>query len=183
VHAWLGAATDPVIAGGLEEIYSAVSRAVAQRGPVCWSSGRCCHFEKAGHRLYVTGLEAAYALTRATGAARPGTDRLASARAGGGCPFQSDNLCTIHAIKPLGCRVYFCDASAQEWQRELSERMLGEIRGLHDRQRIDYRYAEWRWLLESMAPFLEWPSPPVAGASEGIASVLALPVLRAREAS
>jgi len=56
-------------------------------------------------------------------------------------------LCGVHAIKPLGCRVYFCDRSAQTWQHDLSERLLGMIRELHQRHAIEYRYGEWRQML------------------------------------
>jgi hypothetical protein len=47
--------------------------------------------------------------------------------------------------------VYFCDRSAEEWQRELTERALAMVRGIHDRHGIEYRYAEWRGLLEVIA--------------------------------
>jgi Fe-S-cluster containining protein len=63
------------------------------------------------------------------------------------CPFQVSNLCSVHSIKPLGCRVYFCDRSAQQWQQELSERSLQEIRAIHDEHGIPYRYGEWRSML------------------------------------
>src|SRR5262249_48817981 len=69
-------------------------------------------------------------------------DSLSVALARGGCPFQLANLCGVHAIKPLGCRVYFCDRSAQRWQQELSESMLAQIRATHARHAIAYRCAE-----------------------------------------
>ena len=52
----------PDIAHALERIYASVAQEITARAPACWASGRCCNFAKAGHRLYVTGLEAAYAL-------------------------------------------------------------------------------------------------------------------------
>jgi hypothetical protein len=58
----------------------------------------------------------------------------------------------VHAIRPLGCRIYFCDRSAQDWQHELSERLIADIRGLHDRHGVEYRYAEWRGLLAAFLP-------------------------------
>jgi Fe-S-cluster containining protein len=67
------------------------------------------------------------------------------------CPFLARNVCTVHAIKPLGCRVYFCDRSAQQWQENLSESALADIRTIHDRFAIPYRYAEWRELLAHLA--------------------------------
>jgi Fe-S-cluster containining protein len=76
---------------------------------------------------------------------------LAAAVQSGGCPFQVKNLCGIHAIKPLGCRVYFCDRSAQRWQEELSEAMLERVRSLHNRHGVEYRYGEWRQMLSAFA--------------------------------
>lgn len=146
-HRWLAAAKDPAIAAELEAIYEYTAAAIESRGPACWASGRCCNFEAAGHRLYTTGLEAAYALARLSPDSPLTHESLASARARGGCPFQVANLCGIHTIKPLGCRVYFCDRSAQEWQQDLSERALARVRELHDRHGIDYRYGEWRGML------------------------------------
>jgi Fe-S-cluster containining protein len=76
---------------------------------------------------------------------------LDAARQSGGCPFQVRNLCGVHSIKPLGCRLYFCDKSAQQWQNDLSERLLARIRALHDEQGIEYRYGEWREMLARFA--------------------------------
>ena len=122
---------------------------VEARGPACWASGRCCSFEKAGHRLYVTGLEAAYTISRLQSPlSRAGTDE---ARARGDCPFLAQNLCGVHTIKPIGCRVYFCDRSAQGWQHDLSERALDMVKRLHEQHAIPYQYGEWRAMLEMIS--------------------------------
>jgi Fe-S-cluster containining protein len=154
---WLGALERSEIAAALEGVYADAASAIAARGPACWASGRCCNFEQHGHRLYVTGLEAAWCVAKLPEIA--GTRRenfgepklrllvLEDARQRGGCPFQMANLCGVHAIKPLGCRVYFCDRSAQEWQMELSERLIGRVRAIHDQFAIEYRYGEWRDML------------------------------------
>jgi len=144
---WLAAARDPEIARELERVFEATSAAIEARGPACWASGRCCNFDKTGHRLYVTGIEAAYALSRLPAERSIGSSDIERAVVGGGCPFQVANLCEIHALKPLGCRVYFCDRSAQQWQQELSELMLARIRALHERFKLPYAYGEWRELL------------------------------------
>lgn len=155
---WLQSVAIEGVAGAMEALYAEASSAIAQRGPVCWASGRCCNFEAHGHRLYVTGLEAAYTLARLPEIAGTRAENfperslrpiaLAQARSRGGCPFQLANLCGVHAIKPLGCRVYFCDASAQTWQHELSERLLAQVRAIHDQFAIEYRYGEWRDMLQ-----------------------------------
>lgn len=161
-ESWVAAVERPEVARELEGIYAKASAAIAERKPVCVQSGRCCHFEAYGHRLYVTGVEAAYTVSRVgkstTDAAEPATvvapislPVIGAARARGDCPYLEGNLCTVHGIKPLACRTYFCDATAQEWQRELLERLLGEIKSLHERHGIAYRYGEWRSMLEMFA--------------------------------
>lgn len=152
--AWLRQACEPAIAAALEGIYASVAREITERGPACWASGRCCNFEKAGHRLYTTGLEAAYTVARLGQLPKPRgltVPDVEHARASGGCPFQEANLCGVHTIRPLGCRVYFCDRSAQEWQHDLTERGMAHMRELHERHGIVYAYAEWRTLLEALA--------------------------------
>jgi Fe-S-cluster containining protein len=145
VHRWLAAAADPAVGAELEGVYGYVGAHVESRGPSCWASGRCCSFEKSGHLLYTTGLETAYTVSRVR--ATSPSHRLTVSRSHPGCPFQSANLCGVHAVRPLGCRVYFCDRSAQEWQRELSERAIAQVRAVHDRHGIEYRYGEWRSML------------------------------------
>lgn len=160
-------------------MYAETAAAIAERAPACWASGRCCNFERSGHLLYVTGLEAAYAVLRindssvqkpvdpAAGVvsgrerslAQLGTSPdspasavtlktlLGAAPERPGCPFQAANLCSVHSVKPLACRTYFCDRTALEWQGELSERMHARIRAVHDEWAVEYRYSEWRDLL------------------------------------
>lgn len=146
-QAWLTAARDARIAAELEAVYAYIAAAIESRGPACWASGRCCNFDAAGHRLYTTGLETAYMVARLEAPSRLSHETLAAALARGGCPFQTDNLCGVHLIKPLGCRVYFCDRSAQTWQQDLTERALSQVRAIHDRHALEYRYGEWRGML------------------------------------
>ena len=166
------AARDARVVARLEGIYARVGEEIAARGPACWASGRCCNFRTAGHDLFVTLLEAAYCVQRArvggedVSASDAGDRRVRlpqiearqidsrdgaltreaidAAAARGDCPYLRGNLCGAHGVKPLGCRVYFCDATAEEWQHALTERMLGEIRGLHVEFGIAYVYDEWR---------------------------------------
>lgn len=149
-RAWLAAATDPQISGELELVYQHIARAVDDRKPICTTSGRCCNFDAWGHRLYVTGLEAAYLFIRLH-ELRDSPLTIAdidAAREAGGCPFQKALLCSVHAIRPLGCRTYYCDDTAQQWQQDLTEAQLREIRAIHDRHGLDYQYGEWRGMLE-----------------------------------
>lgn len=129
----------------LEAVYLSVRDAVEARGPACWASGRCCNFRQAGHLLFVTGLETAYLWNRLS--APLTSDELTRAYQRGDCPFLLTNLCTVHALKPLGCRVYFCDQAAQDWQMQLSERSMEMIKRIHVEFDIEYRYGEWRQML------------------------------------
>lgn len=139
----------------MADVYADVQREIDSRGPACWTSGRCCNFERTGHRLYVTGVEVA--LTVLGLAQAPGGGGVALTRASlddalsrGGCPFQVGHLCGAHAHRPLGCRVYFCDRTAQQWQHDLCEDALARVKALHDAHAIPYRYGEWRAMLAEM---------------------------------
>jgi Fe-S-cluster containining protein len=148
-EAWIRLAGQACVRERLEAVYVMAREAIEARGPACWASGRCCNFEKTGHRLYCTGLEAAYTVVglRAMGRSEPSEAEIELARRDGGCPLQVANLCGAHEIKPMGCRVYFCDRRAQDWQHELSERLMNEIRRVHEEFEIEYVYGEWRSLL------------------------------------
>ena len=158
-RAWWRAAADPRIGGEIAALYGRLDREVARRGPRCDASGRCCHFESWGHRLYVTGLEIAWFLTRApdpapeaaVGTAASGGESgarslpvLAAAPARDGCPWQVAGCCTAHAVRPMGCRVFFCEPGSEDWQQDLYERMLGELRHIHTLHDLTWRYMEWR---------------------------------------
>lgn len=161
VRAWLDASTQGPALDQLESVYADLRTRTALRRPICRSSGRCCNFDAWGHRLYVTGLEAAYAWVRLERARRPTIEVITSARASGGCPFQSGTLCSIHEIKPLGCRVYFCDQTSDQWQQEVTEQMLARLRAVHESMGLGYIYAEWRELLEALAATpgaADWPT-------------------------
>lgn len=167
-RAWLAMAREARVVAAVEGIQAELMARIEARKPVCVASGRCCNFAKHGHLLFVTGLEAAVALTRiaerreagalAVGALAARTElrvvtlaQIGEAKHRGDCPFLDGTLCGVHWARPLGCRVYFCDETAQEWQHEQSEWMMDEVRRLHEREGIEYRYAEWRWLLEVLA--------------------------------
>jgi len=153
---WRAAAADSAVESGLLEIYGRIEAEVAARAPRCEASGRCCRFETHGHRLYVTALEIAWFLRRAppvppvTGSNAPRSEGaipltvLSGAPARDGCPWQVEQRCTAHGVRPMGCRVYFCEPGTEAWQHALYERMLDALGRLHERCGIPYRYLEWR---------------------------------------
>ncbi len=160
-EAWFAAAQLPGVDEGLRDIYQRMDDEIALRKPVCEASGRCCHFDAYGHRLYVTALEIAWMLRqRYAGEGEAPAEPLAAAdqhsfrlsgnfalpqvTSSGGCPFQRNKLCSVRDIRPLGCRAYFCDPTARDWQTDLYERYLLDLRAMHDAFMIEYRYLEWR---------------------------------------
>ena len=129
------------VAAAVGEVYATVAAAVDARRPACSASGECCHFDAYGHDLFVTPLELAAFVgqLRATPASQPG-----------GCPFQAGQLCGVHAIRPFGCRLFYCDPTATDWQHEMYERLHAELRQLHERLGVDYLYVEWRRALAAL---------------------------------
>ncbi len=139
----IAAAGDEALAGDLREFYESVDAAVAQRTPVCTNRGLCCNFQAYGHRLYVTAVELAY-FVRQVGAMRPpGTT--------GACPYQVGGLCTAREGRPLGCRIYYCDPTAQHWQNDEYERQLGRLKAIGEVHGVPYAYVEWLSALERIA--------------------------------
>jgi Fe-S-cluster containining protein len=139
----------------IRAIYADLAAAVDARRPVCSASGACCHFDAYGHRLYVTTLELA-AFVRDLQVQPTNTDR-------GGCPFQLDRLCNAHAARPFGCRIYYCDPTAQLWQQEQYELFHARIKALHETTGTPYFYVEWRAaLLSASGPATPLGSPTAA---------------------
>lgn len=151
---WFSAARRPEVDAALRDLYARVDQAVAARAPRCDASGRCCRFNSYDHLLYVTGLEVAWFLHAAKD--RPVDVGYAAEAAGvrlpvvsprawpDGCLWQVDGLCSAHLIRPLGCRIYFCEKGTEDWQSETYERFQAELRRLHERLGIPYAYLEWR---------------------------------------
>jgi Fe-S-cluster containining protein len=68
----------------------------------------------------------------------------------GGCPLQVGRLCGVHAIRPFGCRIFFCDPTATQWQQDQYEAFHGRIKSLHQRFNVPYFYVEWREALRAI---------------------------------
>jgi Fe-S-cluster containining protein len=145
---WREAAASGDAQATIDRLRAAIAEEVRRRRPLCVSSGRCCGFEAHGHRLYLTGLETAWTWSRLD--RRPTVTEVESAMSRGSCPFLAGG-CSVHGVRPPGCRIYFCDRDPAGWQSALAERCHHEIKALHDRLDVPYRYAEWRSLLMGFA--------------------------------
>jgi Fe-S-cluster containining protein len=69
---------------------------------------------------------------------------------GAGCPFQIFGLCGVHPIRPLGCRIFFCDPQTTRWQQEQYECFHARLKRLHDELAVPYLYMEWRSALRAL---------------------------------
>lgn len=129
----------PDLSDRVDALYAEVQAEIHARKPRCDVSGRCCQFEKFGHLLFVTTLElAAFDLQRSTlgpANALPDAD---------GCRYQKHGLCTAHPIRPFGCRIFFCDPAAEQWQQDQYEQFHTRLRAMHDELGVPYCYVEWR---------------------------------------
>ena len=143
-------------------VYAQLQEQMDTRRPKCDASGRCCRFDEFGHRLYVTTVELAAFVA--------GLE--SSERSGEACPFQVGGLCSVHAIRPFGCRVFFCDSTSDDWQHEQYERFHGDLKRLHEQLGVEYRYIEWREALKELGLDCEAASGPDKGKR------LSLPQLR-----
>lgn len=148
----LDAADRPEVSERVAEMYIQLQDRIDQRRPVCEMSGRCCRFEEYGHRLYVTTIELA-AFVRQLRRPIPISTS--------GCPFQAGKLCTVHTIRPFGCRVFFCDPTSQSWQQEQYEHFHARMKSLHEEFGVPYSYIEWRAALEAMGE-------PAGGLNSGL---------------
>jgi Fe-S-cluster containining protein len=138
-------------------LYADVQKEIDARRPLCVVSGRCCRFEEFGHRLFVTTMELA-AFVHDLGAMNAARER--APWDGTGCPFQSGKLCGVHAIRPFGCRMFFCDATATDWQNETYERFHARMKSLHEELGVPYVYVEWRQALKMLGlATAEAPTP------------------------
>jgi Fe-S-cluster containining protein len=128
----------PDVLAAVAELYGSVEAEIAKRRPLCVVSGRCCRFEEFGHRLYVTTMELAAFVQEYR--KKPVESRPTE----GGCPFQHERLCSVHRFRPMGCRMFFCDASSTEWQNEHYEKFHARLKRLHETLAVPYAYLEWR---------------------------------------
>lgn len=139
-------------------IYADLAAETLHRSPRCDASGRCCHFDAFGHRLYVTTAELATFLSdlgdvaTAPDLGSGGGVRLPilGEPPEPGCRFQVGGLCSVHTVRPFGCRIFFCDPTATDWMTDAYERYHARLRELHSAYEIPYRYVEWRAALREL---------------------------------
>jgi Fe-S-cluster containining protein len=152
------AARRPDVVDAVGRVYAQVQQEIDARRPICSASGRCCRFEEFGHRLFVTTMELAAFVAEL----QPSPARRWD---GTGCPFQLNKLCTVHTIRPFGCRMFFCDATSTLWQNQQYEHFHARLKRLHEEMDVPYLYVEWRDALRQLGLAAESEPTPVGGVS------------------
>jgi len=130
------AAGDAGFRDAMAAFYARLDAAIAARAPVCTNRGACCRFGDYGHNLFVSAVEVAYFLAAADAPLTAPPDRSF-------CSYQQGGRCTARAARPAGCRIYFCDTAAQDWQPRQSEAALRELAAIGERFGVPYVYLEW----------------------------------------
>ena len=119
----------------LKTLYKDLECDIVTLGLDCAGCGRCCHFEEFDHILFTTGLEYEYLLSVEKKMTPDSPDR---------CPYQVNEKCLARKGRPLGCRLFFCQAEKKS--EELSEQYHRKLRELHELHGIEWVYR----------PLLEW---------------------------
>jgi Fe-S-cluster containining protein len=164
----LAASLRPPVLSALSQIYTDLSQEISLRKPLCIQSGKCCRFDEYGHRLYVTTIELASFLHQLSTLHPPQTQTPPTSLAQynslpqltpkpdpSSCPFQQNKLCTVHTIRPFGCRIFFCDPTSTDWQYQMYERFQTTLKQLHTDLSVPYTYIDWRSALKQ----LDIPTP------------------------
>ncbi|MBT3279722.1 MAG: hypothetical protein HN909_07330 [Phycisphaerales bacterium] len=126
----------PAVLSALREILAQAERDVVAMGLSCEGCGHCCDFAAAGHRLYASTAEIALVLS----AGNPADANELR------CGYQQDGLCLARDVRPLGCRMYFCNEDHRDFQA-LYETTHQAIRELHRSENIPYFYVELTGIL------------------------------------
>ena len=117
------------------EIYNWLDSQISSKlSGECEACGKCCDFKAFDHRLFVTLPELLYL------AEKLNVEKLKSMSADI-CPYNVEGKCTVYAYRFSGCRIFNCKADVNI-QSDLSEAVLKKLKGISEKFKIPYRYAD-----------------------------------------
>lgn len=160
---------DDRIAEGVEAVYRDVATELAGLNVSCKACGTCCRFARFGHCLFVTSPElVCFARQWRSLPAESAAElvaRLASSTLdpGEACPLQSAEACPVRAIRPLGCRIFYCDKPLAARLNAFYERMQQRMKDLCAATGLPYRYLEWTSSLRCLCSLGALPTPAGPG--------------------
>ena len=119
----------------LRRVYAELSAELEPLRRHCDMRGICCNFREHGHKLFVTGLEAAEM-------ARSGEQPDSEQSRAGVCPFLRGKLCGVREHRALGCRIYYCDTTYEEQRNAVYEKFLKLVREIEAKHKIEHTYSD-----------------------------------------
>ncbi len=138
--------TEKAFHRAVAEIYKWVDEQIAAAGPQCEISGRCCRFREYGHRLYLTRPEAELLFQKELPHDSPQLDETnrqqISEIVKNACPYQKEGVCTAREVRPLSCRIYFCNPDFQEKAAQITETALKRLKKVHLEFNKPWEYQE-----------------------------------------
>lgn len=107
----------------------------------CRACGKCCSFESYGHRLYITLPELDYL------AFHIGKENIRPMK-NGICTFNKNGKCSVYDYRFASCRIFCCTA-VKDFQSQLTESVLIQLKRLCQDFTVPYRYMELATALSS----------------------------------
>jgi Fe-S-cluster containining protein len=124
----------PALGARVLELWQELGREVEVTGVVCRQSGNCCNFDEWEHVAFATTVELRMLMTVPM-PLEPG-ERSAKL-----CPYWLDRKCTAHHVRPLGCRVFFCDQTyGSEHAQRIYERHHARMKAICEEFGEPYAY-------------------------------------------
>lgn len=141
---------DVRIIAAVDRVYGQLGETVARHQARCDQCGQCCGFAQYGHALFVTTVELIHFFTMYREQLdRPGDPLAALGRdstafcQGEFCPLQISHSCGVHAIRPIGCRLFFCNGPDRGWIPEAYETYQSRLKAVCATLCVPYCYVEW----------------------------------------
>ena len=126
----------------LKQIYDELAQEIStlERKPKCYDCGACCNFNYFDHTPFITELELQN--IKAGLSAKPEMSKVLSIQKDENlCPFFIRQSCKAHELRPLSCRVYFCNISYEKHQAGvIYEKYHRKIKQLHEKYGTEYKY-------------------------------------------
>ena len=119
----------------LDSLYDDLEKELVTLPAKCYGCGKCCNFKENGIQLFAQKLELEL-IVEETGVQPFLVEK-------GHCNFQENGLCTIHPIRPLGCRTYFSEAPNSVAHQDLYEKYHRKIKDIGNLNGIEYQFVSF----------------------------------------
>jgi Fe-S-cluster containining protein len=125
----------PSIRESLNTLYLELAEELSKLPAKCYGCGKCCNFKENGMQLFAQKLEKDL-IVEETGVVPFLVEK-------GHCNFQENGLCTIHPIRPLGCRTFFSEAADSVSHQDLYEKYHRKIKNIGMQNHIEYEFVSF----------------------------------------